>query len=288
MVKTYCGLTAASSSGADLLGPDHRHRQHRVAAAELHARDAGRRPAHRPQLGVVGAEADRLALAGDQQDVVVGLDQLGADQLVVVLAEVDRDDAGLARAVVVAEAGLLDQAVAGGEHEVGSLLVVADRQHLRDVLVGLERQQAGDVAALGVALGLGQVVGLGAVDPAGRGEEQQPVVVGRRDEVVDDVVAAQGRAAHALAAALLGAVLVGAGPLGVAAAGDRDDQLLVGDQVLHREVAVGRDDLGTPVVAVLVHDLGQLVDDDLPLPGGVGQDVLEVGDDRSRARPAGR
>ena len=81
--------------------------------------------------------------------------------------------------VVVAEAGLLDQAVAGREHEVGRLLVVADREHLGDLLVGLERQQPGHVAALGVTRGLGQVVGLGAVDPAGRGEEQQPVVVGR-------------------------------------------------------------------------------------------------------------
>ncbi len=35
-----------------------------------------------------------------------------------------------------------------------------------------------------------------------------------------------------------------------------------------------------PVVAVLVDDLGELVDDDLPLPGVVGQDVLEVGDDQ--------
>ena len=96
--------------------------------------------------------------------------------------------------------------------------------------------------------------------------------------MLDHVVAAQGRAAHALAAALLGAVLVGAGPLGVAAAGDRDDEVLVGDQVLHREVAVGRDDLGTPVVAVLLDDLGELVDDDLPLARLVGEDVLEVGD----------
>ncbi len=35
---------------------------------------------------------------------------------------------------------------------------------------------------------------------------------------------------------------------------------------------------GAPVVAVLRDDLGQLLADDLPLPGGVGQDVLEVGD----------
>ena len=33
-----------------------------------------------------------------------------------------------------------------------------------------------------------------------------------------------------------------------------------------------------PVVAVLVDDLRQLVGDDLPLAGLVGQDVLEVGD----------
>ena len=68
--------------GGDLLGADDRHRQHRVAVAELHAGDAGRRPPHRPQLGAVGLEPDRLTLAGDQQDVVVGVDQLGADQLV--------------------------------------------------------------------------------------------------------------------------------------------------------------------------------------------------------------
>ena len=207
-----------------------------------------------------------------------GPDQLGTDQLVVVLAEVDRDHAGLAGAVVVAEAGLLDQAVAGREHEVGLLVVVADRQDLGDVLVGLEAQESGDVAALRVARRLGEVVRLGAVDPAGGGEEQQPVVVGGGHQVLDDVVAAQRRAAHALPATLLRAVGVGAGALGVAAAGDRDDELLVGDQVLHGEVAVGSHDLGPAVVAVLLHDLGQLVADDLSLPGVAGEDVLEVGD----------
>src|SRR3712207_6986121 len=43
----------------------------------------------------------RSALAGDQQDVVVGAAQLRADELVVLVAEVDRDDAGLPRRVVV-------------------------------------------------------------------------------------------------------------------------------------------------------------------------------------------
>ena len=88
------------------------------------------------------------------------------------------------------------------------------------------------------------------------------------------------RAANTLAAAVLRPVQVGLGALRVAAAGDRDDDFLVRHQVLDGQVAVGRDDLGTPLVAELLDDLGQLVADDGPLPDRVGQDVLEVGDDR--------
>ena len=112
-------------------------------------------------------------------------------------------------------------------------------------------------------------------------------MVGGDEQVLDLVVGAQRRPAHALAAALLYPVQVGAGALGVAAAGDRDDHIGVGDQVLVGEVAVGGDDLGTAVVAVLLDDLGQFLADDLALPLGPGQDVLQVGDDRS-SPPAGR
>ena len=80
IVKTYCCCVASSSACGRITDID----SSAVAAAELHARDAGRRPTHRTQLAVVGAEADRLALARDQQDVVVGADELRADQLVVV------------------------------------------------------------------------------------------------------------------------------------------------------------------------------------------------------------
>src|SRR3569833_2307971 len=83
---------------------------------------------------------------------------------------------------------------------------------------------------------------------------------------------------YAIAAALLLAVKVGLGARGVAAARDRDDDVLFGDQVLHGHVAVEGDDLGTPLVAELVHDRGQLVADDLALALGRGQDVVVVRD----------
>ena len=99
------------------------------------------------------------------------------------------------------------------------------------------------------------------------------MVRGRREEVLDDVLAAQRGAAHALAAAPLPAVGVDPGALGVAAAGDGDDDVLLGDEVLHRHVAVERHDLGAPLVAVLVDDLGELLGDDVALPLRLGEDV---------------
>ena len=104
------------------------------------------------------------------------------------------------------------------------------------------------------------------------------MVGGRHEEVLDDVVAAQLRAAHALAAAALGPVVVRAGPLGVAVTGDGDDDLLLGDEVFHVHVAVERQDLRAPLVAVLGDDLGELLGDDPALPLGRGEDVVVVGD----------
>ena len=74
----------------------------------------------------------------------------------------------------------------------------------------------------------GDLVGLGAVDASEVGEEEQPVVRGGDEEVLDHVIAAQLGAAHALAAALLGAVVVRTGALGEAVAGDGDDDVLFG------------------------------------------------------------
>ena len=100
-----------------------------------------------------------------------------------------------------------------------------------------------------------------------------------REQVLDVVAVAQLRATHTLAAPVLHAVQIGLGALGVPARGDRDDDLLVGDEVLVGQVAVGRDDARAAVVAELVDDLGQLGRDDRALTLVGGQDVLVVGDE---------
>ena len=84
----------------------------------------------------------------DQQQVVVGRAQHGADQFVAV-AQIDRDQPPDAVGVVLGQPGLLDQAVLGGEHQVRRVLVALDVDDLRDPLLGLEGQQVGDVLAAG-------------------------------------------------------------------------------------------------------------------------------------------
>ena len=74
--------------------------------------------------------------------------QAGADQLVAV-AQVDGDEATAARASRIADSRVfLTSPRLGGEHEVGAARVVADRQHLGDLLTRLERHEVGDVLAL--------------------------------------------------------------------------------------------------------------------------------------------
>ena len=58
---------------------------------------------------------------------------------------------------------------------------------LGDLLARLEGQQIGHVLALGVAPAFGQLIDLGAVDPAQVGEEQQPAVGGGDEKMVDNI-----------------------------------------------------------------------------------------------------
>ena len=69
-------------------------------------------------------------------------------------------------------------------------------------------------------------------------------------------------------------------PLDVAGARDRDDHVLLGDQVLELELLLGGDDLGAAVVAAAVDllDLEQLLADDAVDLRLVAEDVAQLGD----------
>ena len=93
-------------------------------------------------------------------------------------------------------------------------------------------------------------------------EEQHVVVRVADDEVPDGVLFARHHAGDALAAAPLQPVGLERDALHVAAVGERDDGLLVRDEVFFVDVVgAGLDDLRAALVAVVLLDLDHVVAD---------------------------
>src|ERR1700712_1118249 len=124
-----------------------------VVFSELHTDYTRGRTAHRAQRLVRRCEANRHALLRHEKNIRIFLDQEGRDELVV-FAQIDSNDAARAVGVVLAQSRLLQQALAGGQHQVGRRLVVTNIENLSDLLIGGEREQVGHVLTLGVAAGL--------------------------------------------------------------------------------------------------------------------------------------
>ena len=115
--------------------------------------------------------------------------------------------------------------------------------------------------------------------PAAIGEEQQ-LVQGVANQVGKHrVVALGGGAADATTPTMLGTIRICRHALDVAAVGDRDEDLLLLNQVLDAQlVAGGGQDLGAALVAVCLLELDQVLADHAQDLGGVRKQVLEIGD----------
>jgi len=168
-------------------------------------------------------ELDSLRALADQQQVLIGETRLApitsssSRRLIAMMP--------LSAASRSPSAGLLHQPRLGGEHQVRGDLVVAQREHLGDPLVGLKREQVGHMLTTGIAAGVGQFVGLGPVDPPllVKNKIQWWVVVTKKWSTMSSV---RSWAPRTPLPPALRAVQVGLGALGVAAVGDRDRDVL--------------------------------------------------------------
>jgi hypothetical protein len=144
-----------------------------------------------------------------------------------------------------------------------------------------EAEEGRDGLALGGAGALGDVVDLLRVALAGAREEEDVVVRRGGEEVLDEVVLVGLGADDALAAAFLRAVFGDGRALDEAEVGDGDDAALVGDDVLHAELALGVDDLGAAGRGVLCLHLEQLLLDQGEELGLGVEDAAELLDQTS-------
>ena len=98
------------------------------------------------------------------------------------------------------------------------------------------------------------------------------------EEVLDVVAVLHVHPGHAAPAALLRAVGRQRQRLDVAGLRDRDDHLLLGDQVLDADLVLGVGDDRPPLVAEAVGDLPQLLDDDREDARLVAEDRAQLAD----------
>ena len=262
-----------------------RHGNDLVIAEQADATDAGRGP--RLELADVGRqEADRLAVARRQQNVVAFGQQGHADQaighvallfvavLILGQAEAHGDLAGGRNVGEGRHAVASHRAMGGGEHDVQpapGFLILGQRQHGRHDFAFGQRKQVDHRPALGGRAAFGQPPHLHAVDPAEVGEEQHRIVR-RGDEQVSDGILVLGRHARpALAAALLLAEHRQGRALDVAGHGHRHDHVLALDEVLVLDAVGGRRKLAHPRGRELGFDLVELLSHHFVEASAVGE-----------------
>jgi hypothetical protein len=255
-------------------GVDEDHADDAIPLGEADAGDAVGGAPHRPELGL--GEADGKPLLGAEDDLVLAAGDRDADERIALL-EGDGDDAAALGVAEGGELGLLDDPALGGEDEV-PLVERPDREDRGDRVLGGDLEGDEGLAARG-ARQFGEVVDLEPVDLPLPREEEEGVVGGGDEEVLDEVPLLRVRPDDALPAAFLLPVAPEGHALDVAGVGEDDDLLLLGDEVLDVELlGLGDDDLGAPRVAVLLLHLEAVLADDVEQDGLVAEDGLVAGD----------
>ena len=252
-------------------------RDHLVPPFKEDAPHADRCAAGRADL--VFGEPHRLAVPRREQDVLAAVGRPHVDDRVVG-AQVQGDDAVAAHVGVRHEFGLLDLPAAGRKDEKPPVLKLPYRQKRRNLLALGQRQQIDQRLALGRPAALRHLVHPDAIDLPDRRKEQQEVVRGRDEHVLDEVFFAGRRPHDAFAPAALRAVLLHRVPLNVAGVGDGDHDVFLDDQVRVRRVAAVRQNFRPPGVAEPFAHVDQFLPDDPVDLARAGQNALQFGDGR--------
>ena len=138
-------------------------------------------------------------------------------------------------------------------------------QHGNHLVVLIDIQQVLDSPTLAVLAFFGNLESTQPVALALFGKEQQVVVVGAGEDMLDEVGVAGRRAFGALASPTLAAVFTQRGTFHVAEMRDGDHHGVVGDHILDAELASSGNDLGAALVTIFIFDFGKFVFDNLEL-----------------------
>ena len=149
------------------------------------------------------------AVLAGQNDVAFAVGQARFEQFVP-FAYSHSDNAVGAGAAVCFQGGLLDDALLGTQHhevlvEVLLACEIRNVQVSDHLVVAFQLDQVDDRPALALAVAFGDIIDPHPVTPALLGEDEQVVVVGRHEQVFEEILIPRGAPAAADPAPALGA-----------------------------------------------------------------------------------
>ena len=245
-----------------------------VALREVDGAHAHRIAPHRAD--VLFGEADTLAGTRGDDDLVRACRELYGDELVA-LGNFNGDLAAAHDAVELARGGLFDETVLGRHHKIPRA-VFRNGQNGGDLLARVELDDIDDRPSARGAVRLGDLIPLDGVHLAEVGEEQDIVMRGAYEHLLDEVVLLRAMPRDAHAAAILRAVFGNGETLHIARMGHGNDDVLLVDEVLVLDLAVIDGDLRLSLGGIFRLDGKQIVLDDFEHAPFAPENVFEVSD----------
>ena len=223
------------------------------------------------------AEADCHALAAAQQNFVVAAGQIHANQLVAFL-QIDGNQTVLAQVRELAVRRFLNHPVARRHDKVVFARRARHRHHARHLFIRRNLDEVDNRRAARGASSFRNLVALDHVHAPHVGEEHDFVVRGNDAHLHGEVLFLRCHAGHAASAAVLRAVDGFRRALDVALPRQRDDHVLLLNQVFHVDFAVDGGQLRAARVSKFIADGADFGLDNLHQQVFVRQNRLEAGD----------
>ena len=224
------------------------------------------------------AEEDGLAVMAREEDHLLAVGELGADEFVLGL-EVDRDDARRMRVGKFGERGFFHRAELRGHEDIAPFfLQLLGGDERGQLFVFLELHEVGDGFAARGRRGFRKLVNLQPVNAALRSKQENVAVRRGNEEMLDKVLFPGLRADAAFAPAGLVAVDLDRRALDVARVAYGNEHVGIGDQVFELDLVDLVDDLSAPVISVGLVNFPQLAGDDALQFPLARKDFLEFGD----------
>ena len=180
----------------------------------------------------------------------------------IIFIQFDRNLAVSVDAVEFLDRRLLDNAFLCRKEQEACLVVVCIRDKRLDLFCSVHLNQVDDRNSLAGTAEFRNMEAPDTENSSGIRKDEEVVMCGHGDELVNDIILVQFHTLDSLAAAVLHAVVIGCHALDISVGGEGNDNILHGDQIFVFHICRSIDDFASSRICELIFDLKEFFLDD--------------------------